>query len=334
MNDETDALRKMADRLDKLEAQLRHLNEAHQRSIAHNYELQRRLWRAKLEPKLFQFIQYPPRELKPPEWYAKEVAPENPPTIAIVTPSYNQGDYISATVDSVRGQGYPALRYLVKDGGSTDKTSSVLGAYGDRLQWQSKRDGGQAAAINEGFRSVSGEIMAYLNSDDILLPGTLAYVARAFHANPKVDLLYGHRIVIDHTGKEVGRWVLPPHDPKTLSWIDYIPQETLFWRKRVWDAVGPLDESFAFAMDWDFILRSQAAGFRFKRMPRFLAGFRIHPEQKTIAQKDVGDKEQDRLRKAHLGWEPTREQIWQEIRGYIRRHVLYHRLYKAGLFRY
>lgn len=334
VSDDLDRLRELAERVDKLEARLGHFDASQQRALLRAYELERRLWRTKFAPKLFEFTHYPRRELKVPEWYRQQILPQNPPSIAIVTPSYNQAEYIAATINSVQAQNYPKLHYVVQDGGSTDSTCSVLATYGDKLQWQSKPDGGQAAAINDGFRLISGEIMAYLNSDDILLPGTLAYVAHVFRTHPEIDLLYGHRIVIDHTGSEVGRWVLPRHDAEALKWVDYIPQETLFWRKRVWDSVGPLDESFTFAMDWDFILRSQAAGFRFKRMPRFLAGFRAHPQQKTITQANIGNQEQDRLREIHLGWTPKPRQIEAKSRRYLRRHVLYHRLYKAGILRY
>src|SRR4029078_10186052 len=117
-----------------------------------------------------------------------------------------------------------------------------------------------------------------------LLPGTLAYVAQAFIDRPDVDLIYGHRVVIGTEGYEIGRWVLPPHDYELTKWLDFVPQETLFWRRRVWDAIGPFDTSFQFALDWDCILRAQAAGFKFKRLPRFLACFRVHDMQKTSAQ--------------------------------------------------
>ena len=113
--------------------------------------------------------------------------------------------------------------------------------------------------------------MGYLNSDDVLLPGTLAYVAREFDEHPSIDLIYGNRIFIDSDGRDVGRVVLPRHDKQTLLWADYVPQETLFWRRRVWDRIGPFDENFQYALDWEFILRAGAAGFNFRRVPRFLS---------------------------------------------------------------
>jgi hypothetical protein len=175
--------------------------------------------------------------------------------------------------------------------------------------------------------------MAYLNSDDTLMPGALAYVANFFLANPDVDVVYSHRIYIDSDGLEIGRAILPPHDAQALKWADYIPQETLFWRRRVWDAVGPVDESFTFALDWDFILRAQAAGFKFVRLPRFLGCFRVHDAQKTAAWREVGEKEMQRLRKDHLGYTPDWLQIRNGIRPYLVRQLAFHCLYKLKLLR-
>jgi hypothetical protein len=175
--------------------------------------------------------------------------------------------------------------------------------------------------------------MAYLNSDDTLLPGTLAYVAGAFANNPKVDIVYGNRIVIDSDGMETARIVLPGYDPEAIKWADYIPQETMFWRRRVWEAIGPIDTSLNFALDWDFILRAQAAGFRFKRLPRFLACFRVHETQKTSAMWEVGQEEQHRLRRTHLGYQPSARDIHRHFRGYVWRQLIFHRLHKARLLK-
>ncbi len=119
-----------------------------------------------------------------PSVYAAQTVPEKAPRIAVVTPSYNQVRYLRATIDSVLAQNYPNVAYVVEDGGSTDGTRQLLESYGDRVAWRSERDAGQASAINRGFARVDGEIMAYLNSDDILLPGALAYVAQTFLASP------------------------------------------------------------------------------------------------------------------------------------------------------
>ena len=103
--------------------------------------------------------------------------------------------------------------------------------------------------------------MAWLNSDDLLLPGALFYVAEYFRKHPEVDVIYGHRIIINEDNRETGRWVLPPHNDNMLQWADYVPQETMFWRRDLWDKVGGyVDESFQFAMDWELILRFRNAG--------------------------------------------------------------------------
>src|SRR5262249_33597391 len=150
---------------------------------------------------------------------------------------YNQGAFLKATVESVLGQGYPRLSYLVRDGRSTDSTLAVL-ANREGLAWISESDRGQADAVNKGFAQIDGDIMGWVNSDDLLLPGALAHVARVFVGNPEVDIVYGNRIVIDEEGREIGRWVLPAHDPHALQFTDYIPQESMFWRSAVWRAVG------------------------------------------------------------------------------------------------
>jgi len=125
--------------------------------------------------------------------------------------------------------------------------------------------------------------MAYLNSDDLLLPDTLAYVAEFFLRNPEIDIVYGHRIVIDAQTFEIGRWILPSHDSEAIKWADFVPQETMFWRKRVWDRVVELDESFRYALDWDFILRAQSLNFKFKRLPVFLVAFAFTTDKRRQA---------------------------------------------------
>ncbi|MFT4121553.1 glycosyltransferase family 2 protein [Bradyrhizobium sp.] len=291
----------------------------------------RSLWR---RPPMWTFEQYPPRLLNLKASRPGPALPANAPRIAMVTPSYNHAQYLGATIESIVSQGYPNLYYHVQDGGSIDNTVDLLKSLGGNFSWKSEPDGGQSNAINLGFAGVDCEIMAYLNSDDMLLPGTLAYVADYFMSHPDVDIVYGHRVFVDNEGLEVGRAVLPPHDGKTLQYADYIPQETMFWRKRVWDKIGPIDESFHYAMDWDFILRAQEAGFKFVRLPRFLACFRIHDAQKTAATYAIGVREMGILRRRVLGFEPTQIQIRRAIAYFLMQQVIYHYGYKFGLLRY
>ncbi|HEY2891360.1 MAG TPA: glycosyltransferase family 2 protein [Dongiaceae bacterium] len=286
-----------------------------------------------LRPAIWRSEQYPPRALAFPDHRA-ENPPWDAPSIAIVTPVLNQAAFIRAAIDSVLRQSYPRLAYIVRDGGSSDGTVEILRSYGDSLEWVSAGDRGQADAINQGLARVGGDIMGWLNGDDMLAPGTLAYVARFFQANPDVDIVYGHRIYIDIHGRETGRCVLPVHDPGTLKFADYIPQETLFWRRRVWQALCPIDISFHCAMDWDFILRAQAAGFSFRRLPRFLGCFRVHPAQKTISGRATSLAEMELLRRRTFGRDIATDDVNRGIEMYLLRHVVLDRLYRFGALRY
>lgn len=286
-----------------------------------------------IAPRLGVLYQYSPRPLQAPA-AGEEPLPSPAPLISIVTPSYNQGDFLERTIRSVLGQDYPRLQYIIQDGGSSDGTCRVLERYRSQLAAsESAPDGGQADAVNRGFRRATGEILAYLNSDDLLLPGTLRYVARYFDRHPDVDVLYGHRVVIDENEREVGRWVLPPHDDGVLAWCDFIPQETLFWRRRVWERVGgALDETFRFALDWDLLLRFREAGARFARVPRFLGAFRVHAAQKTNSwMQTVGRPEMERLRLRCHGRPVSEREVRLRVFPYLCRHVLHHFLYRMGL---
>lgn len=281
--------------------------------------------RAILAFRLGHLIQHGPRELHLPAHYARPIKLEHYPKISIVTPSFRQAGFIEKTLKSVLDQNYPNLEYFVQDGGSQDGTIEILNSYDHQLTgWESRPDSGQSQAINLGFTKASGEIMAWLNSDDILLPGSLAYVTNYFNRHPKVDVVYGHRILIDENDQQIGRWMLPQHDDEVLSWADYIPQETMFWRRRIWDkAGGQIDESFRFAMDWDLLIRFREAGARFARLPRFLGGFRIHMLQKTSAEiSSTGIQEMTRIRERILGRIPTDAEIYMAMLPYLRKHIV------------
>jgi glycosyltransferase involved in cell wall biosynthesis len=283
-----------------------------------------------LRPVLWTFDQYPARPLRTPRPFS---TPANPPSIAMVTPAYNHAHFLKATLDSVMSQNYPRLAYIVKDAGSKDGTRELLSLYGDGLRWLSEPDTGQTSAINTGFQHVSGDIMGWLNSDDLLLPGALNYVAAFFNAHPEIDIVYGDRVIIDRDGHETGRAVLPSHDASALRHADYVPQETMFWRRHVWEALGGLDESFRFAMDWDFILRAQGRGFRFRHLPRFLGAFRVYPQQKTHSWTDIGAQEQTRLRETWVRPDFTVEDVNTAIKRYLTRHMLVNTAYKIGVLR-
>ena len=261
----------------------------------------------------------------------------NLPRIAICTPSFNQAPFLDQTIASVLSQGYTNLDYWVQDGGSTDESSEVLARWAESgLRYAIADDDGQADAINKGFAQVDGEIMAWLNSDDLLLPGSLEAVGRVFAEQPEVDVVYGHRILVDTAGRDIGRWIMPKHDDEILTWADYVPQETMFWRRSLWDTVGSqLDISFRFALDWDLILRFREAGAKFHRIPQFLGAFRIHEEQKTSAQMEsLGDEEMARLRTREQGRPVTDREVWEHTKPYLVKASLYSSMWKLGLVDY
>lgn len=285
-----------------------------------------------LRPRLGNLNQYSPRPLVTAPLASAAQLLTTTPRFSIVTPSFQQGNYIERTIRSVLNQGYPELEYFIQDGGSQDGTVEVLRQYEGRFSgWVSEKDGGQSQAINRGFANTSGEIMAWLNSDDLLLPGALAIVADVFNRHPEIDVVYGNRLLIDENDMEIGRWIMPRHDSEVLSWVDYVPQETLFWRRCIWDKVGGrIDESFRFAMDWDLLVRFRDAGANFIRIPRFLGAFRIHKHQKTSAViNEIGLQEMDRIRERILSRVPSRREIRRAVLPYMLKHVAVDMLYRV-----
>jgi len=275
-------------------------------------------------PRLGNLNQHTPRPMTLPEHYKKVITLSDIPKVSIVTPSFNQAGYIGRTIDSALSQNYPNLEYFVQDGGSPDGTVEVLNSYGNRITgWESRLDSGQSQAINLGFAHTTGEIMAWLNSDDILLPGAIHTIVDYFNCHPEIDVVYGNRLLIDENDMKIGRWIMPGHDSEVLSWVDFVPQETMFWRRRIWNKIGgQIDESFRFAMDWDLLVRFRDAGAQFAHIPRFLGAFRIHEHQKSSAIiNEIGHKEMDRIRERLLGKVPTRRDIHKSILPFMLKHV-------------
>lgn len=208
--------------------------------------------------------------------------PSDLPKFSIVTPSFNQGEYVEWTVRSVLLQRYPNLEYIFMDGGSDDGTIERLERYRAYFsRFESEPDLGQADALARGLLGSTGEIMAYLNSDDLLAPDTLQFVARFFAENPRIDALYSHRCAINESNVVIYYWILPRHSSYLQSRWDLIPQETCFWRRSLWERAGNIDPSFDFAMDYDLFFRFMRVG-RFRRVNRFLGAFREHGGSKTV----------------------------------------------------
>lgn len=266
------------------------------------------LWVGSSEMQVGVLRQYPARPLRPESFPAPSLPDGRLPQIAVVTPSFNQAPFVEATLRSILDQDYPRLLYAVHDGASSDGSPEIIARQAGRLAyWNSAGDRGQSDAIGKGFASLAArlgpdDIMSWLNSDDLAMPGSLRYVAEYFARHPEVDVVYGHRVIIDDDAREVGRWILPRHDPRALEWVDYVPQETLFWRKRAWDRAGGLDPAFQFALDWDLLARFTQAGLRIVRLPRFLGCFRVHEAQKTHQHiHSTGAEEMARVRRSFHG---------------------------------
>lgn len=290
-----------------------------------------------LDPRIGKLFHHLPKPLYTPSYYKKVKKNSACLPISIVTPSYLSNSYLEETIQSILDQKYPNLEYIIQDGGSDDGTVDIIKRYEKHLHyWDSCPDNGQSHAINRGFSHSSGEIMAYLNSDDILLPGALHYISDYFIKNQDVDVIYSHRVLIDSNSDEIGRWVMPQHCHHTITWHDFIPQETLFWRREIWNkAGGHMDESKRFAMDWELIMRFREIGAKFVRLPRFLGAFRVHDEMKSIKNLDnIGIEEMNILRKKYRSPELSDKQLEKYIRNYLRKHLLLEKLFKIKLLRY
>jgi glycosyltransferase involved in cell wall biosynthesis len=221
------------------------------------------------------------------------------PRITVVTPSYNQGKYLEQTVLSVLNQGYPDLEYIVMDGGSKDNSVEILRKYAGQIDhWVSERDEGQADAVLKGFRRATGEILCWVNSDDILLPGALRAVGEHFASNPDTELLVGGCVQIDENGEfwrdRKKRLAFNLGTDVTYHQLLFIgcrfAQPASFWKRSVFFEVGGFDPNLRFCFDYDMYLRMtrRKPGVR---LPRFLAAFRVHPESKSSTLQEIRSRE-------------------------------------------
>lgn len=220
------------------------------------------------------------------------------PKISIVTPSYNQGQFIEETIRSVLLQGYPNLEYLVIDGGSDDQTIGILEKYDPWIDyWVSESDRGQAHAINKGLKRASGEIHGWLNSDDLFVRNALGEVASVFIAQG-CDALSGGRLLIDEDSNVTG-WSIPRSKNPEEGGNPWAQDSTL-WRSYVYDKIGYLDESYDFAMDYEFFLRVNSR-FNIKDVNNLIGGFRCYPNNKSSTKfESIGKKETEKAQKKHI----------------------------------
>jgi glycosyltransferase involved in cell wall biosynthesis len=208
--------------------------------------------------------------------------PEGMPLVTIVTPSYNQGEFIADAIESVLGQDYPAIEYFVMDGGSTDGTLDVLRGYGDRVRWTSGKDGGQSDAIAKGFAKGTGKYIAWMNSDDRYLPGAISAAVAELEAHPEAALVYGQGDFVDREGRFISRCahIEPWNHERLQRTVNFILQPATVFRRDAYDAIGGIDASLHYVMDYDLWLRFSAR-FPVRHIPQVLAQARAYGDTKT-----------------------------------------------------
>ena len=231
------------------------------------------------------------------------------PRISIIIPSYNQAEYLEATLCSVLDQGYPNLEVILMDGGSKDGSQEIIERYASHLAyWQSQPDEGQAAALNAGFARATGEVLTWLNSDDVLLPGALPLIGETLARFPEIVWLTGLPANIDASGRlaEIGLPTTGRFRPFIQrGWyhgraLGFIRQEGTFWRRNLWERVGArLDPWRYFSLDYD-LWRRFAAHADLVTVASILAAYRYQPKQKTAEldryYKEIGVRLPDRIR--------------------------------------
>lgn len=224
------------------------------------------------------------------------------PTISVITPSFNQGGYLRETLASVVDQRYPSLELIVMDGGSTDDSLDVIRSFeGHIAYWESEKDRGQAHAINKGLERATGDVLCWLNSDDVFLPGALNAIAFAFNTHPDWDWVSAPSLKFGEGLHEIGGFYELPRD--AAEWMVHCPisQPSTFWRRSVYERHGPLDESFHFALDYEYWVRLVTGGERLHFVDRPLSAYRLHDVSKTVAQAERFAAEEVRLREKHVG---------------------------------
>jgi glycosyltransferase involved in cell wall biosynthesis len=213
-----------------------------------------------------------------------KVQPSSPADVSIITCSYNQNRFLSTTIESVLAQTGTAVEYLVIDGASTDGSRTTIERYASQLSyWVSEPDNGQSEALNKGLRHATSEVVGWLCSDDVLLPGALARVVELFKQKPDVDAIYGNAVLIDTSGNIVR----PKREINFHPWLlvgdhNYIPQPAMFWRRRVHERIGYLREDLHLTMDLELWLRFGKHGCRILHVDEYFAGMRCHALQKVL----------------------------------------------------
>jgi len=237
------------------------------------------------------------------------------PIVSIVTPSYNQAQFLEETILSVLEQDYPHIEYVVVDGGSTDGSGEIIERHADRLAWwESAPDEGQVDALNRGFDHTTGALLAYVNSDDTLLPGAISEMVDEFGANPELVMVYGDALYSDAQSNQTGSLPARDWDPRAMvrNCDNHVVQPSSMWTRAAWESAGPFDKRGYYFFDFEFYLRLSALG-PVKHVRRPWATYREHPDAKTM---DHLAKARDYLRFADEFL--TSDRLPAELRPYVR----------------
>lgn len=226
--------------------------------------------------------------------------------VSVVTPSYNQGRFIGRTLASVASQQGVAHEHVVFDAKSTDETLEVLRAAGDTVRWVSEKDRGQADAVNKGIRATDGDVIGWLNSDDLYYPGALKAVADFFAAHPGIDVVYGNADHVDLEDRAFEDYPTEDFDLERLKDRSFICQPACFFRRSTVERFGALDDSLQYAMDYELWLRWAKAGAKFARLPAKLAGSRLYADNKTLGARVKVHAEINDMMKRTFGRVPDR----------------------------
>lgn len=224
------------------------------------------------------------------------------PKISVVVPSFNQARFLEDTLLSVIEQQYPALELVVIDGGSTDNSVEIIKRYqSDLSYWVSEPDGGQTKGLIKGFERSTGEILCWLNSDDLMMNNCLDEVAQYFSDHPDVDMVFGNATWINEQGASLREQREIPFN--RFIWMytyNYIPGMSAYWRREIYKRVEGLNPEYNLSMDADLWIRFADNG-RIKHVPRTWSCMRFYPEQKNNRLRDLSDQEDIRIRSRYWG---------------------------------